>query len=127
MTESDTAFKRAPISPGYAESIRIPVGQLVALLQATLGTALVAHICGVSDRSAISEWAAGTRAPRIDAETRIRLAYRVVATLQATETDHTIRPWFIGLNPMLDEAPAEAILKDRERDVLMAAQAFTRL
>jgi hypothetical protein len=41
------------------------------------------------------------------------------------ESDHTIRAWFIGMNPQLDdESPIEAVLSGRHKEVLAAARAF---
>jgi hypothetical protein len=41
------------------------------------------------------------------------------------ESDHTIRAWFMGTNPQLDdESPLEAVREGRNREVLAAARAF---
>ena len=50
---------------------------------------------------------------------------QVFQLLQAEESPHTVRAWFVGLNPQLDDvAPAEAIRAGQLRDVLVAARAY---
>jgi hypothetical protein len=58
-------------------------------------------------------------------ERRLREAYQVFQLVQSVESPHTVRAWFIGLNPQLDdESPAEALAEDRFREVMAAARAF---
>lgn len=67
----------------------------------------------------------GEREPRSDAEQRLRVAYQVFHLLQSRESQHTVRAWFVGLNPQLDdEAPADAIRAGRLRDVWVAAKSY---
>ena len=48
-----------------------------------------------------------------------------MAKLLAEESPHTVRAWFLGLNPQLDdESPAQSIREGDFRDVLVAAKAF---
>jgi len=48
-----------------------------------------------------------------------------MGVLRGTESDHTIRAWFIGMNPQLDDvSPAEAISAGKYREVIVAARAF---
>lgn len=45
--------------------------------------------------------------------------------LKGDDADPTIRAWFMGMNPQLDDvSPAEALAEDRFREVLAAARAF---
>jgi hypothetical protein len=49
----------------------------------------------------------------------------VFQLLQEEESAHTIRAWFIGMNPQLnDKAPAMAIREGKTRDALVAAKSF---
>lgn len=45
--------------------------------------------------------------------------------LQARKSPHTVRAWFVGLNPQLDdESPATTIREGAFKDALVAARAF---
>ncbi len=94
------------------------------LLQETLGQRLTAFCVGVSQPKQVGRWASG-QTPRDDAERRLRDLYQVVETLQPTESDATIRAWFLGANPQLhDEAPADRLHEQDAKAVLRAARAF---
>jgi hypothetical protein len=73
----------------------------------------------------VSGWVKGEHRPRADAEARLRFAYQVFHPLQSEESPHTVRAWFIGLNPQLaDESPSSMIQEGNYKDVLIAARAF---
>jgi hypothetical protein len=49
----------------------------------------------------------------------------VARLLLAVDADHTVRAWFIGMNPQLDdEAPIDAIAAGDTKAVLAAARSF---
>jgi hypothetical protein len=55
----------------------------------------------------------------------LRCAYQTFQLLLAEESPHTVRAWFLGLNPQLDDqSPAQSIREGDFRDVLVAAKAF---
>ncbi|MFN8635983.1 MAG: XRE family transcriptional regulator [Chloroflexota bacterium] len=93
-------------------------------LERVLGQRLTAAIAGVADAKAVGKWARGERAPRPDAEQHLRDAYYVMRLLLQVETPATVRAWFIGMNPELDDrSPALALGEDAAR-VLQAARTF---
>lgn len=103
----------------------LSIADVAGYLQEVLGQKLVAHMAGVQDHKAVGQWAAGNRKPRPDSEQRLRAAYQIFHMLQEEESPHTVRAWFIGLNPQLDDrSPATLIADDNVRDVLVAAKAF---
>jgi hypothetical protein len=111
------------------EAHRTTVGSTIediaSFLQEVLGQKLVAYIAGVNDVKAVSRWASGQRHPRPESESRLRGAYQVFQMLQAEESPHTVRAWFMGLNPQLDDiSPAAALSEGSLRDVLVAARAY---
>lgn len=82
---------------------------------------------GVDDPKTIGRWAnEGSRAPQgAEVERKLRDAYQVFRLFLAKESTCTVRAWFVGLNPQLDdEPPATAIRDGKTRDVLVAARAF---
>lgn len=108
----------------HRETVETSLQAMVNSLQDSLGARLLAYVAGVSDPKAVSLWAKGLRSPRRESEERIRLTYQVFQLL-LVESAHTVRGWFVGLNPQLDDqSPAEAIREGRLRDVLVAAKSY---
>jgi hypothetical protein len=109
----------------HRTTVESSIQEVTAFLQDVLGQKLVAHMAGVSDPKTVGRWAKGERTPRADAEHRLRESYRIFQLLLTKESPHTVRAWFVGLNPQLDdESPARAIGEGRTRDALVAAKAF---
>ncbi len=97
---------------------------MAAFLQDVLGQKLVAHLAKV-DPKTVGHWAKAERAPRPENEKRLRVAFQVFQLLQAEDDAHTVRAWFIGLNPQLDDrAPADVIRDGSHQDVWVAAQSY---
>lgn len=118
------ATERAIASDPHAEAMREPVGRVAAGLQEIVGQRLAAVIAGVGNAKAVGLWARGERAPHPDAERRLRDAYHVSLMLLSRESPESVRAWFRGMNPHLDdEAPALAIA-DRPKEVVRAARTF---
>jgi hypothetical protein len=108
----------------HSVATRASVAKIAGDLEGLLGQRLTAVIAGVSDAKAIAKWARGERAPRPDTERRLRDAYHVTCLLLQAEAPSTIRAWFSGMNPELDDrAPALALGDDAPR-VLQAARTF---
>lgn len=108
-------------------AINTPLPALVRSLSELLTRDLTAYIANVSDAGTVSRWAAGKSVNLRPAhEQRLRLAFEIVQLFRAFESsDRTIRAWFIGLNPHLDDdPPAEAIHDGRLKEALAAARAF---
>jgi len=99
---------------------------MAAFLQDALGQKLVAFMVGVEDPKTVGKWAKTKHLPRdIDVERKLRHGYQIFRLLLTEESPYTVRAWFVGLNPQLnDESPATAIREGRTRDVLVAAKAF---
>ncbi|MBK5219202.1 MAG: XRE family transcriptional regulator [Thermoleophilia bacterium] len=109
----------------HRQTTETSIEQITIFLEEVLGRKLVAALAGVADPKAVGRWAAGERAPRAAAEERLRVAYQVFRLLLAEESKHTIRAWFIGLNPQLnDESPVMVIRAGRFQEVMVAAKAY---
>lgn len=108
----------------HTEAIQIGVHDLLGELSRVFGRQLLAIIVGKDVRT-IQRWIAAGKGPGADDESRLRNAYQIYALLSRVEGDHTVRAWFMGMNPQLeDESPAEALADDRAREVMAAARAF---
>jgi hypothetical protein len=116
---------RSPSQQAHRKAVESTIRDVVTYMQEVLGQKLVAYIAGVSDPRTVSRWASGDRTPRGEHEQRVRCAYQIFQLLLAEEAPHTVRAWFLGINPQLDdESPADSIRKDMCREVLVAAKAF---
>ena len=108
----------------YSLATRLELPSLVRSLQDILGQRMVAVIAGVSDAKAVGKWARGERTPHPENEQRLRVAFQVVQLLLQKESSETVRAWFAGMNPDLDDqAPALMLAKD-PHEVLLAARNF---
>jgi hypothetical protein len=109
----------------HRTTVESSMADVAAFLQDALGQKLVAYMAGVSDPKAVGRWASGDRNPRAETERRLRDAQYIFHLLVTKESPYTVRAWFVGLNPQLDdESPASAIREGRTRDALVAAKAF---
>lgn len=108
----------------HARTARLGMSTIVGLLQDILGQRLVAVIAGVSDAKAVGKWARGQRSPHPEAEQRLRNAYQIVQLLLEQESADTVRAWFIGMNPDLDDHAPALVLGEDPVHVLQAARTF---
>jgi len=108
----------------HAIAARASLPDVVREIESVLGQRLTAVIAGVSDGKAVGKWVRGERIPRAEAEQRLRDAYYVASLLLQVEAPSTVRAWFSGMNPELDDrAPALVLAEDPAR-VLHAARTF---
>jgi hypothetical protein len=89
----------------HRQTTESSIEQITIFLEEVSGRKLVAALAGVADPKAVGRWASGERSPRPAAEEKLRVAYQVFRLLLAEESKHTIRAWFIGLNPQLNDSP----------------------
>lgn len=107
----------------HRKSVVVSQGDLIEALTAKLGAKLVAFIVD-RDVSTISRWKTGNEVGEANL-LPLRITYQVVQMLEGEEADPTIRAWFMGSNPQLDDlSPAEALHDGLNRETLAAARAF---
>ena len=120
-------------SPAEAQAhrdvTRMTGPELAAALQDVLGGRLVAYLGGVRETRAVSQWAAGDRAPAAVAVERFRVAYLASQILLRHDSPGVVQAWFQGMNPDLgDQAPAWVLrrqeLEEAGPAVLAAARRF---
>lgn len=109
----------------HRKAVESSTADVAAFLQDALGQKLVAYMAAVSDHKAVGAWANDARTPRPETQRRLRDAQYIFRLLVTKESPYTVRAWFVGLNPQLDdESPATAIREGRTRDAVVAAKAF---
>jgi hypothetical protein len=123
--QQETLYQRV-----HREAVAAPLQEIAALLQEVLSRQLTAYIAGTGNADEVARWASG-EVPELhdpDAEQRLRTAYERVRILLVEESWDTVRVWFMGMNPYLDDdAPAEAARQDRLAEALDAAKSFFAL
>jgi uncharacterized protein (DUF2384 family) len=100
----------------HRQSTRTAVSEMVAQLNASFGTTLVALLSGASDRKQPLRWAERSAVPRMGAEQRIRAAHEALILLTSNESAAVARAWFIGTNPLLDDKTPIELLRDSENN-----------
>ena len=108
----------------HSLATRLEIPTLVRSLQDVLGQRMVAVIAGVSDAKAVGKWARGERTPHPETGQRLRVAFQVVQLLLQKESAETIRAWFGGMNPDLDDRAPALVLAENPLHVIQAARAF---
>ena len=110
-------------SAAHRNAVTGSTRDIARFLVDNLGASLTAHIAGV-DRRTVHRWSEGGPA-RAEGETNLRVAFQVFQLIQAVDAPHTVRAWFMGMNPQLeDTSPAEALADGLHREVMAAARAF---
>jgi hypothetical protein len=117
----------AVLEQAYREAIASSVGQIAQRLDALLTRRLTAYVTNVKDDKTIARWASGDVSNiRQVSEQKLRVAYEIARLiLDAGDSEQTVRAWFIGLNPRLDDqSPADVIRAGGLKEALTAARAF---
>jgi hypothetical protein len=126
-TAEDDAAAVELLRRAHERAVRTPLPEVAAQMQDLFGQKIVAVVAGVDDPRAVGKWARGQRAPRGDAEPRLRAAYQVALLLTLGDSTEAARAWFLGMNPLLADRPPYAILGeglDAGERVMEAARSF---
>lgn len=108
----------------HRSSLEVSPEDLLEALSIKLGPKLVAYVVD-RDESTISRWKAGKSTPGEGALLPLRQCYQIFKLLERKDADPTVRAWFIGTNPQLDDGtPIDAIRDGKYRETLAAARAF---
>jgi hypothetical protein len=108
----------------HSRVTRQGIAATAAALQELFGQRLVAVIAGVKDAKTVGRWARGEDVPRAPAAATLQNALHVVELLRSQEDDETIRSWFRGRNPDLDDGSPALLIRDQSQGVIEAARAF---
>lgn len=121
--QTSSPVRRSNVSHEQA----VELSDIIEFLHEHLGARLLALTVDV-DPKTVGRWLTEAgRGTRFETETRIRAAYQVFRVVQTAEAAPTVRAWFMGMNPQLDDkSPAEAIRDGEARDAMAAARAFIR-
>jgi hypothetical protein len=110
----------------HQQALRASIQEAASALFTVLSGRIAAYVVGVRDTKTVHRWAKGAVTDiRPDSESRLRAAYEIITLLLRFETPATVRAWFIGLAPELDDvSPARTIHEGRLEEAIGAARAF---
>lgn len=113
-------------STSHGRSIGNEIGDIIRTLSQAIGKKAVAAIVQKDVRT-VERWLAAKSAS-VGAETEriLRDTFQIYRVLSdAGDSDYTIRAWFLGMNPLLnDHSPIELLIEGRARAVIAAARSF---
>lgn len=108
----------------HKRAVENSFADIMAFLIDHLGKVLTSEIAGSSQQT-IVRWKNSVQTPPEQVERRMRETYHVFMKLAEKDASATVRAWFMGMNPQLDDlSPVEALRDDQFRDVSAAAEAF---
>ena len=102
----------------------VEITQVVTHLLDALGALLVAVITGAEYVDTVEAWARGDSSPDPAQEQTLRIAWEVVQLLTDVDSAETVRAWFNGMSPELDDAAPALLLRADPERVLRAARYF---
>lgn len=110
----------------HARATRATVPEMATALQEIFGQKLVAIMTGIQDPKSVGAWARGSQKPHPPVERRLREAYHITSLLLSAESPETVRAWFMGMNPHLDDQSPALVLSEADGParVVGAARAF---
>jgi hypothetical protein len=124
VTVAEAVEVRSTEASAHARSVRVDIAGVATFLGENLGTTLTAFIAGV-EKKTVQRCAHGESQPRPQVEQRLRAAFQIFTLVAAADSPHTVRAWFTGMNPQLDDlSPAEALAQGDDRAVMAAARAY---
>lgn len=104
---------------------RSSTADIAAALQRLFGRELTAVMAGVDNTRTVGQWARGESSPHSSNERRLRSAFRVASLLlEGGESERTVRSWFMGMNPHLDDRSPAEVIKVNPAEVMEAAKDF---
>src|SRR5262249_5574842 len=108
----------------FDATTRAGIAEIADALQRLFGQKLTAVLGGVQNPKAVSKWAGGGLCPHKGTAQRLRNVFHVVQLLAQLESEDTVRAWFTGMNPSLDDDSPAMRIADEPTRVLQAARSF---
>lgn len=108
----------------HRQTTQLNASDVVSYLLQHLGPAMTTALAGKSAQTVRRYANNETRIPE-DVERQLRNAHMIFTYIEQVDSAQTVRAWFMGMNPQLnDQAPIEVLIGGNSNDVLAAAKAF---
>jgi hypothetical protein len=109
----------------------VPINDIVSQLSEMIGPKFVAYATSVTEPYVIQDWITGKAVPSGEAETRLRLTYKVSKIVHDRFPDRdTLQAWLQGKNPDLNDRSAIVMIRlakdpsESEFELVSAARTF---
>ncbi|HET9028932.1 MAG TPA: hypothetical protein VFN49_02035 [Candidatus Aquilonibacter sp.] len=102
--------ERISDADAHSEAMSLPINAVVRRLIALLGATTVATIGGVTETRAVAQWTDGRVPQRPNV---LRFALQLASMIGDEANIESIRAWFAGTNPLLDDQVPSLMLRDR--------------
>lgn len=114
------------LEEAHQRAVTATPAEMAGYLQELLGQKLTALMAGVENPKTVGKWVRGQE-PHPAYVIRIRDAFQIATLLELASSRQTVRSWFMGMNPSLDDRAPALVLAD-EPDaaphVMRAARGF---
>ncbi len=108
----------------HRQTTQLATADVARYLLAHLGPSMSAALAKKSLQT-VRRYANAETAVPPDVEKRLRDAHMIFTYIEQVDSPQTVRAWFLGMNPQLnDQAPIEVLVEGNPNDVLAAAKAF---
>jgi hypothetical protein len=121
------SVESGPIAVAHRSATEASLAEIAYTLQDVLSSKLTAYVAGVKSTRTVARWASGeiTEIRDVATEQRLRAAYEITQLMLRYDGPGTVRSWFIGMSPELDDrSPAEVIRAGQLKEAMGAARAF---
>jgi hypothetical protein len=111
----------------HEHAMALPISEVVSELVAILGATTVAVIGGVTETRAVHQWTLGREPQR---QHVLRFALQIARMVASADGKHeSVRAWFQGSNPRLNDGIPALMLRDERLEniqapLMQAARAF---
>lgn len=125
MVEQRTDAARM-VEEAHQRAIEATPAEIAVYLQGLLGQNLTALLAGIENPKTVARWARGQE-PHPSNLARVRNAFQIATLLELATSRQTVRSWFMGMNPSLDDRAPALVLADEPGEapsVMRAARAF---
>jgi negative regulator of replication initiation len=109
----------------HSQSIGEELDNVLRTLVQVLGKKVVAAVVKKDVRT-VQRWTtSGSASAGIEEQRILRDMFQIYSMLSEFDGDHTIRAWFLGMNPALnDHSPVDVLIEGRSRAVVAAARSY---
>lgn len=118
-------FEQAKIQ-AHDKSTKLKIDEIATFLEEVLGQRLTAEMLQISNHKLLGKWKNRQQMPgSLDTQDKLRKIYQLTYLLNQFEKPLTVRAWFLGMNPDLDDKLALDLIKDNNfHSVLKAIESY---
>ena len=124
LDQSSTAVELLDLT--HRTAMSSPAAMIASRMRELFGQNLTAMMAGVENSKTVGRWIRGQE-PHPGNLVRLRTAYQIALLLESATSEQTVRAWFMGMNPSLEDRSPALVLADEPDEaprVMRAARGF---